>query len=784
MKSGLGIHSLLQFKFFTSVENGLSKPSYEQIIEELAGFYGIEPEYTDTWGRVHRTSLGNKLNILKGLGVGVDTEAQAVEAWHARQESQWSYMTDPSIVASLSNPPSELVFQIPCKGQGALAGPATVNLEASLEVTDEHGKVQRYAFTSDDLVLCETKRVEDRVYEFWSLPFPQLQTLGYYRFHLSVDAGGRQWSQSVCVAICPDKSYIPPALQDGGRVAGVAISLYGVRSKRNWGIGDLGDLKEILTWAAEDLQASIIGLNPLHGTFNRRPFNTSPYLPTSRFYRNFIYLDIPAVEDYQDSPEARNLVSASHTQRLLSEVRASETVQYEEVADLKHRVLMQVFLTFLRNHWNKGDHKSGRGKELQQYIEKEGLLLDNYATFCAIDSAVRSSHPEAWTWPQWPLEYQRPDTEAVRQFQKEHWQEVLFYKFVQWQLEKQLDEVQDHARSLGMCIGLYHDLALAVDRFSADFWAYQDLFTSKLRMGAPPDEFSQYGQDWGFPLPNMEKLRKTGYDLFVREIQKNCAFAGALRIDHVMRFFHLYCIPEGEPPSDGAYVSQPVQDLLKIVTLESVRNQVVIVGEDLGTVPAYMRDILAEANVFSYRLLYFEKDDQQNFILPQDYPELAVVTVTTHDLPTLAGFWTHRDIGLREGAGMFDNQQAVVKASDEREADKEKLLALLQDLSLLPGHGSRNASAYPEVTGEIHNAVVTFLAMTPAKLFILSQEDLFKEADQQNLPGTTVEHPNWSIKMRYTVEQLRTDPKAKSFCEMFRGVISKSGRNRRTLTVS
>jgi 4-alpha-glucanotransferase len=752
-KHNLDSNSLLPSK------SGLSKPSHEQIIDELAASYGIEPQYEDTWGRVHQTSSGTKQNILKGLGVDVDTEAQANEAWHAREIGQWSHMAEPSIVASLSSLPNELVFQIPCKIHGGLARPATEDLEVSLEVTDEHGKVERFAFTSDDLTFCKTRQVGESVYEHWSLPFPQLQTLGYYRFHLSVHMGGQQWSQTICVAICPDKAYIPPALQGDGRVAGIAISLYGVRSKRNWGIGDLGDLKEILAWAAEDLHASIVGLNPLHATFNRTPFNTSPYLPLSRFYCNFIYLDIPAMEDYQNSPEAQDIVNAAETQRLLSEFRVSETVGYEEVAALKQKVLREVFQTFLENHWNKGDRESEWQKELQDYIEREGLLLDNFATFCAIDSGIHSRYPEVWTWPQWPIEYQRPDTEAVRQFQQEHWQEILFYKFVQWQFEKQLTEVQDHARRLGMCIGLYHDLALAVDRFSADFWAYQDFFIAKLRMGAPPDAFSQHGQDWGLPPPNMEKLRETGYDLFSKEIQKNCAFAGALRIDHVMRFFHLYCIPEGELPSDGAYVSQPFEDLLGIVALESVRNQVVIVGEDLGTVPAYIRDLLAEANIFSYRLLYFEKDDQQNFILPQDYPELAVVTVTTHDLPTLGGFWTHRDIEVRERTGMFDNQEAVVNASHEREADKGKLLALLQDLSLFPGHSDRNARAYPEVTGEIHNAVVDFLAMTPAKLFILSQEDLFKEADQQNLPGTTVEYPNWSVKMRYTVEQLRSDPK-------------------------
>lgn len=758
----------------------MSKSSRKQIIDELAASYGIEPEYMDNWGRVQQTPAETKLNILRAMGVNVDTKARANKAWDAMQDGEWSRMTEPAIVATLSDLPKDLVFQIPVS---ASSGSATEDLEVSLEVTDEHGMGRNFVFTPSDLSFCESRQAGNMTCERWSLPFPQLQNLGYYRFYLSVrtEGGKQQWSQAIFVAICPEKAYIPPSLQGNGRTAGIAISLYGVRSKRNWGVGDFGDLKEVLDWVAEDLHGGVVGLNPLHALFNRRPFNISPYLPMSRFYRNFIYLDITAIEDYQHSSEAKGLVNRSETQHLLSELRDSETVQYEQIAAFKQEVLKQAFQTFLENHWNRAGNKTNRQKEFEEYIEREGLLLDNFATFCALDSAMHSQDPEAWTWLQWPREYQRPDTKTVRRFREEHLNEILFHKYVQWQLEKQLAKIQDYARSRGMCIGLYHDLALAVDRFSADFWAYQDFFISRLRLGAPPDAFSQHGQDWGFPLPDMKKIRENSYDLFVKEIQKSCAFGGALRIDHVMRFFHLYCISEGEPPKKGAYVSQPFKDLIGIVALESVRNQVVVIGEDLGTVPAYIRDILGEANIFSYRLLYFEKDDQGGFVLPQDYPELALVTVATHDLPTLAGFWTHRDIKIRKEAGMFDSQQAGVKAASEREIDKHNLSELLQDLKLLPEHYHCDQKAHPEVTGELHNAIVGFLALTPAKLFILSQEDLFKETDQQNLPGTTVEYPNWSLKMKYTVEQLRSNSKAKAFSDMFQNRIKRSGRNNPTV---
>ncbi|MDY6950895.1 MAG: 4-alpha-glucanotransferase [Thermodesulfobacteriota bacterium] len=751
----------------------MSQLSYRDIIDRLAVSCGIEPEYVDNWGRSQRTSLHTKRAILTSMGLEVDSEVQARAAYHGREKARQTRMVEPTIVARLSSLPKGLVFQIPVEDPGSSVGSACQDLEGTLDVSDEQAMVQRFHFTSKDLLVCEKT---ERVWQRWELPFPRLKALGYYRFHLSVRCKEKRWSESVFVAICPDKAYVPPALQGKGRAAGIALSLYGIRSHRNWGVGDFGDLKEMVRWVAEDLHGSVIGLNPLHALYNRRPYNTSPYLPMSRFYRNPIYLDIPAMEDYEASPEAQELVRAWEAQGVLAELRASDTVQYERVIGLKLKVLRRVFKAFLKNHWLETSGQSKRQKGLRRYIEKEGPLLENFATYCALDTNMRAKDPEMWTWSAWPPQYRRPDSEAVRGFQKEEQHEILFHKYVQWQVEKQLKEVQDYAETLGTCVGLYHDLALAVDRFSADCWAYQDLFLPGLRVGAPPDAFSLNGQDWGFPPMNMEKLRETGYGLFIKELQKNCAFAGSLRIDHVMRFFHLYCIPEGSPPCKGAYLSQPFEDLLNIVTLESVRNQVMIVGEDLGTVPDHTRHTLRKRDIFSYRLLYFEKDDQGSPIWPNDYPELAVVTVGTHDLPTLAGFWTHRDIKVRKEAGLFQEEGAEAPLAVEREADKERIVALFQDLGLLAQE--KGAEVYAEVSGELHNAVVGFLALTSAKLFILSQEDLFKVRDQQNLPGTTVEYPNWSMKARYTVEELGSEPRATAFGAMFRSWVDRTGRYR------
>jgi 4-alpha-glucanotransferase len=272
----------------------------------------------------------------------------------------------------------------------------------------------------------------------------------------------------------------------------------------------------------------------------------------------------------------------------------------------------------------------------------------------------------------------------------------------------------------------------------------------------------------------MAAIAGKGYEFFAREIRENCRLGGALRIDHVMRLFHLYCIPEGKRAREGAYVSQPYEDLLKILLLESVRNEVVIIGEDLGTVPDYIRNRLNEANIFSYRLLYFQKDANQDFIDPMKYPDYALVAISTHDLPTLAGFWGCKDIQLRDELDMFENDKAVAVASQERLEDKRKLLQLARAKGF--NCSDDEGAECNELSGDIHNALVGLLAMTPCKLLVLSQEDLFKEERQQNVPGTIEAYPNWSIKMKYTVEELKTHPDAIGYSRMFRSWIENSGR--------
>jgi 4-alpha-glucanotransferase len=500
-----------------------------------------------------------------------------------------------------------------------------------------------------------------------------------------------------------------------GRVAGLAVSLYGLRSRRNWGCGDFSDLRELITVMAR-AGAHFIALNPLHAIANRQPYNISPYLPECARYRNYLYLDVEQVgEVHPDAATAREIEA----------LRASELVEYERVAQLKMRVLRRLFADFAAG---------GGAHEFDAYVADEGEPLRRFAIFQALDEEMHRRDANVWLWTDWPVEYRDPKSAAVEAFAREHAHNVRFYKWVQWHVDRQLADAQAHALEQGMRIGLYHDLALATDRFGFDLWAFREFYVPGCRVGSPPDEFSPNGQDWAFPPPNREAHRADGYDLFARMIRKNARHGGALRIDHVMRFFRLYWIPDGMGATEGAYVQDYPQDLLRVLARESSRAKYLVVGEDLGTVTEEVRKSLKAAGVMSCRLLWFERNTDGTFRRPDEYPAQAAVSTTTHDLATLRGFFESRDIVARRDAGLID-AAAAQKQFDDREHEKKMLEEALERAGFA-------------------NDPLGFLLSTPSALAVINQEDLTGELEQQNLPASTWQHPNWRRKMRVAVEEL------------------------------
>ncbi len=716
----------------------------DDAIAQAASLFGVQSVYWDIWGQEHRPESAIQSAILAALGLPSANAVALDTAIRQRVLSSPLAFLPPAVVVSTDAPTVPL----------CVPHPFQPSAENRWTLTLEDGRVLAEAYSVNQ---SETVTFDGAKFDRLSLTLPADLPLGYHQ--LSVNYGTRQASAKLIY--CPSAA---PALPAGQRLSGIAISLYGLRSERNWGVGDTTDLQNFATWAHQNAGAAFVALNPLHAISNRLPYNASPYLPNCSFYRNFLYIDVERVPGFASSPVCQALLRGRSAE--LAALRQAPLVQYEIVAKLKLRFLKQLYREFRLQPDQPG---------FRAYLQAEGNLLRQYALYCAIDETLHKQNPDCWIWPDWPAAFQDPDSPTVQAFAASHPTLVEFYSWLAWTVDAQLAEVQQHTKAIGMSIGLYHDLALATDSCGSDLWAHRPFYIQGCRVGAPPDGFSPQGQDWGFPPPNALRHQQDGFHLFAAAIRNNCRHGGALRMDHVMRFFRLYWIPEGRDATAGTYVKERWQELLGVIALEAHRAGVIIIGEDLGTVEDYVRQALAQFNILSYRLLYFERGPNGSFKRPDEYPPLAIVSSTTHDLPTIAGFWTGRDIEARRAANLVD-EPAYRAQWTSREQDKQQLLNVLHELQLLPANYPDHIRHVPELSGELHNAVIGFLASTPAQVLVLNQEDLAKETEQQNLPGATWQYPNWQRKMRYTIEELYTDSRVADFTRMYRAWLERTGR--------
>lgn len=737
--------------------------NYIDALNRASDLWGILRQYYDVFGNLHNAGPEMQKALLKSMGVPSDSLDQLNAAIDERFWNEWSRAVPSTIVLSVTS--GAIPISIPEDCQDATA---------EAEFCWESGEpTQKISHALANLETESSARLRGRAFLRKGMPLPPGSPLGYHSLKILVRRGVQILSQeSARLIVCPDRAYHPAGEPSSQRSAGLAVSLYGLRSHRNWGCGDFTDLRALTDWVQDDLGGSFISLNPLHAIPNRVPYNTSPYLPTCIFYRNPLYLDIEAIPDFANCRAAQRNLAADRFQQQLQALRDSKFVDYEKVYRLKLRFLRALFRQFQKEL----RAATPRALAFRQYVEDEGSLLHRYAVFCTLDAAIHRADPNIWIWPDWPMEYQDPESIATHDFAAKHSRSILFHKYIQWQTDLQLAAAQAYARGKGLKIGLYHDLALATDRCGSDLWAHRDFYVNGSRVGSPPDGFSPKGQDWAFPPPNSRRHRDDGYHLFAMSIRKNCRHGGALRIDHVMRFFRLFWIPDGYEALHGTYVRDNADDLLRILALESVRNQVIIVGEDLGTVEPGVRETLHRYGILSYRLLYFEKNPHGEFRSPEEYPPQSLVSVSTHDLPTLAGFWVNRDIEARRVAGLLPDEASYRSQLAHRAHEKQKLLDLFWRLHLVPPHTPRMASEIPDFNGDLHNAAIGFLANTRSELMCLNQEDLTKELDQQNLPGSTTEYPNWRRKMHFTLDELRTDPIAAACTLMFRNWLRNTGR--------
>ncbi len=711
----------------------------------LCELAGILPEYHDIWGNPHATSDASWQALLGAMGLagGEDEAAAALRVW---EEGVWRRRLPPVHVVARDTP-SRLTLYLP-EHDALKAWQWRLILETGGECGGD--------FVPGQLDLLERRDLAGEVWQARALALPGIAETGYHT--LEIRAGDAR--DSLPLIVTPTRCYLPGSIQGRGRVWGLSVQLYGVRSRRNWGMGDFTDLGCLIEWAAAS-GASLVGINPLHALFPHNPRHASPYSPSSRRFLNVLYLDVEAVPEFAECDEVRRWVAATDFQARLRALRAASLVDYAGVAAAKFAILERLHRHFCAHH-----RDSERGRAFAGWRRQGGEELERFAIYHALQASLHARDARLWGWPVWPRAYRDPDTAEVAAFVAEHHERIDQVLYLQWLAEAQLAEVVHRARSLGLGVGLYRDLAVGVDLGGAETWSRRELFALAARVGSPPDDFNLFGQDWGLPPWIPHRLREDAYAPFIAMLRANMQGGGALRLDHVMGLMRLFWLPPGMRGDQGAYVAYPFRDLLGILALESQRNGCLVVGEDLGTVPDAVREAMHEMGMLSYRLFYFEREADGAFLAPARYPEAAMVAASIHDLPTLAGFWRGVDLDLRAGLGLFPSEEERSRQDAARAEDRSRLLLALEREGLLPeGLGTQPASV-PEMTPALIRALHRSLARTPARVVLVQAEDMLGELEQANLPGTTDAHPNWQRKLSLDLEDWPTDPRVLALAEV------------------
>lgn len=701
-----------------------------QALSQLADAAGIEGRYWDIHGQLHETAPDTMRALLRALGIAAETETDIAASLARLSENTWRGSLPPVVIAREGSE-IDVPLRVPMDQGGRIRW--SVRLETGAVLS---GECDPESLSVENAGYCEGRHVAERRLKLPSLP------LGYHDIRIEAKE-----EASTRLILAPQRCMLPPKF-DIARCWGVAAQLYALKSAGDWGIGDFGDLRGLIDRLATG-HADAVGLNPLHALFLDTPEDASPYSPSSRLFRNPLYLDVTAIPDFAESREARALAESSEISRALKSVRDEAFVDYKTVTRIKLAVLECLYRSFIANH---SGFEDARGAAFLAFEQRCGQDLDRFAVFQTL-----SEHFQTHDWGLWPAFCHDPASAAIGELKRRHAGRVRFFAYLQWQCEEQLKAAAELARARGMGVGLYNDLAVSVNAASADHWSHQDLFAGGARIGSPPDPFNEAGQEWGVVPMNPFRLRTSGFSHFIQLLRANMRHAGALRIDHVMGWQRLFLIPAGEKPAGGAYVRYPFDDLLAIAALESQRNRCLLVGEDLGTVPAGFRERMTAANVLSCRVFYFERDREQ-FRRPNVYPQLASVSVSTHDLATLRGFWSGADIASKAKLGLFQSPEEETKARAERDADKRRLLQALEEDALLPeGMSPQGAENFPW-TAALSQALHAYLARSPGMLFMAQLDDLIGVENQTNLPGTNGEYPNWSRRHPQTLEALFADP--------------------------
>lgn len=703
-------------------------PSFPAL-QRLARLCGIKTGFWDIEGKYQVAAENSLLAALRALGFSIDTPDRAPELIDRIRTERWQRIAPPVVVA-WDGRLTGLNLRLPADGPQSLRW----------RWQPESDQVTEHDTPLDDLQTLRSKLVHNHQYAVKRLPLPQPMPLGYHHVHLEYGDTRHQ----VLVIAAPVRAWQPEVIQHHHKGWGIFIPTYALHDERSFGAGDWGTLKRTIQWAHQSGAHIVATLPMLAGYLGEteptaaaesipQPFEPSPYSPASRLFLNEFYIDLDAVPELAQCDEAQTLLSSEPFQRSIEALRTQPLIDYRQQMQLKRRILEPL----ARHFFDQSPPDGPRRQAFDRFLQARPSVKD-YAGFRA---AVEARGP----WTQWTAQLAAFPAETGPQSAPEA-TATQYHLYVQWIAHEQLSELARHASENGP--GLYLDMPLGVNAAGYDVWRWPHLFARGAAGGAPPDDFFSGGQDWGFPPLHPGAIRDDRYRYVIHSLRELMRFAGILRIDHVMGLHRLYWIPAAMAATEGVYVNYPAQELYAILLLESHRNQTMLVGEDLGTVPHAIREALDRHAIHRMYLMQFCFHDHPHHAIGPA-PAGSVASLNSHDTATFAGFWKGRDIDIRLELGLID-EGAAVQIHHHRDRIRHAVVSFLREKGLLdPAEASLEA---------IHEACLQFMAAGSASTVLVNLEDLWLEEQPQNVPGTWRERPNWRRRARQSFEQWSRNP--------------------------
>ncbi|MGE0474565.1 MAG: 4-alpha-glucanotransferase [Nitrospirales bacterium] len=714
-------------------------------MQKVAELFHVELQYVDGRQRVRHATPDTLLPVLQALDPSLNADSDFSKEFHRSVQAPWGELIEPVLLYfPQTRQPITFFLNLPdfdCPAE-------SISVECCF--VSEQGRARVFRQIGSSCRFGERLLIVGQSYVRMEVLLPYKPALGYYDLHIRVGLADRILSGHSLVVSAPKKCYQPTSSK---KRWGVGLQLYSIRSRDNWGCGDFGDLRKIIYVAGKAWKADTIGLQPLHAA---TPGLASPYSPSSRLFWNPLYLDLEKIEELRVSASLLRRVRSRKFQETVKALRESSFVQYEKVWQQKLPILAAMYRSFRLNHLKP---MTRRGRAFSRFVEKGGKALARFCIFQALHEYFKGT-----VWKKWPQAFHHPESQAVWDFHERHIVRVQFYLYVQWLCELQLKELGRTTQRSGLALGLYYDLPVGIHPDGADAWAFQDQLAQGISVGAPPDSFNLLGQSWGLLSPSPLLMRRHGYRFWRETLWHNMQHAGVLRIDHALGLFRMFWVPDGKTGQDGVYVRTYVDEILAVLALESVRNKVMVVGEDLGTVTPAIRQKLDEAGLLSYRLLFFERQEHGAFQEPSRFPSQALVAATTHDLPTLCGYWAGRDMEVKERAGLYPHHDDLQRDRMERNQDRSRLWEALMRHGLVP------RSEYPDKLSLVEiQALYQYLARTPCQLLMIQLEDILAELETPNLPGAPDSaYPSWRIKLTKPLDDWLRCPDILRFAKVLR----------------